>query len=177
MDGCRPQVSDSSRGMKRWNGRPTSTPCQLPVLVVKETLYADLLPCIFLRITVCTYIHLFPCISFRITVCTYICFPVYLFVSLYVYISVSLYISSSHCVYICFPVYFYLSYTCVFSSITTVLTKCSDIPGIKSVSSHETMTYFANNIFRSLIICEITNITAHKYIGWHGQKIAALTLS
>ena len=56
------------------------------------------------------------------------------------------------------------------------LTKCWDIRGMKSVSSHETMTYFANDIFHSLIICEITNITAHKYIGWHGQKVAALTL-
>ena len=29
---------------------------------------------------------------------------------------------------------------------TTVLTKCGDIPGIKSVSSHEAMTYFVNDL-------------------------------
>ena len=65
--------------------------------------------------------------------------------------------------------------TCVF--FFTVLTKCRDIPGIKSVNSHETMTHFANGINQTLKICEITNITAHKYIGWHGQKMSAFTLS
>ena len=71
-------------------------------------------------------------------------------------------------------------FPCIFYFILylrAVLTKCWDIPSIKSVRSHETMMYFASDIFHSLTICEITNITAHKYIGWHGQKVAALTYS
>ena len=63
-----------------------------------------------------------------------------------------------------------LSYTCVFSSMTTVLTKCWDIPGIKSVSSHETMTYFTRDInpcwwlvYQTLKICEKTRKWGEKW--------------
>ena len=57
---------------------------------------------------------------------------------------ISLYVNYMYSIYV--SKYVYLSYTCVFSSMTTVLTKCGDIPGIKSVSSHETMTYFTRDI-------------------------------
>ena len=50
----------------------------------------------------------------------------------------------------CFFRYYLLILYLHFSSMTTVLAKCWDISDIKSVSSHETMTYFTNGIFHTL---------------------------